>query len=773
MAQRCSFSVMISGERRQMFSHPTFQLNILAFAVASAFSVPAFADDIASANASPVNPAQTYSPQPGVFDIERANTAIAGQIKADAAYAQGITGKGVTIAVLDTGITASDTEFSQSGKILQGYNAITGSANVTDQDGHGTHVAGIIAADRDGSGMFGIAYDARLLPIKVFADNGIGSTAYLDSGLQYVIGRAPIVNMSLTTSSSFNASTVQQAVNAGLLIIAAAGNSSAANPEWPARFAKEAWANNQIIAVGAVDANNQIASFSNRGGDTAAWFLVAPGVNIPSTYLNNQYVYMSGTSMATPIVSAAAALIKQRWSYLRADQIANILFITATDLGAPGIDPIYGRGLLNIEKAMQPVGTVTTTTWNGASIKVLNTSITPSAATSALWNFASTGVLHIVGRDDFSRDFNIDLGSSVSRPVAMSLEQVFGSLDQRVNIAQRVLPDGSHLVAAYASRIPETGSLQFDAFSMPHTRLAGFSYVSARKDGMEMAFGAGGMEDSYFGVGGIQVIDGLATVPALANPYFALVPSASHAAIAQNFSSDIKLKFGMLSSGLTEAFRSQDTIWSPAGQLNTAPKVNTALFELSRQLSDAAVSVSFSRTNELDAYLGAQASGVLAFGSNTVTNAMQIASAWQFAPHWALASQVAYGITFGNTNNNSLITNMSTSRSNAFSLAVVANDRLMENDRFSFSVSQPMRAYTGTITLNVMNGVDGNGTEIREQRSLSMVPEDREIMTEMSYRMPSGKNAFTAFEIAIRQNPNNFADVPMEKLLAIRYLKQF
>src|SRR5207249_2159422 len=163
----------------------------------------------------------------------------------------------------------------------------------------------------------------------------------------------------------------------------------------------------------AVDANNNIASFSNRAGDTAAWFLVAPGVRVASTYLNNQYAYMSGTSVSTPIVSGAAALIKQLWPTLRADQVANILFITATDLGAPGIDAVYGRGLLNVEKALQPVGTVTTSTWNGKTIKVLDTAAKPSAATSKLWSLAASGALQVVGLDDFKRDFKVDLGATL------------------------------------------------------------------------------------------------------------------------------------------------------------------------------------------------------------------------------------------------------------------------------------------------------------------------------------------------------------------------
>jgi hypothetical protein len=327
------------------------------------------------------------------------------------------------------------------------------------------------------------------------------------------------------------------------------------------------------------------------------------------------------------------------------------------------------------------------------------------------------------------------------------------------------------LSAAYESNVLAIGGLQFNQTQIQRTRLAAFSLVSKHSNGMEMALGAGGLAGNYFGAGGLSLGDGLGTVPALANPYFALVPSASHAAVAQNFDGAVKLKFGMLSSSLSPTLASQNAIYTPESIYNQ-PKVETALMELSKNFGVAAVSMSVSRTDEANAYLGAQSSGVLAFGPKVSTSAVQLAGAWLLGPQLALAGQVAYGITPGNTGN-SLIVDMTTSRTNAFSVALIASDRITAGDRFSIAVSQPMRAYAGTMTLDVISGMDEYGAEIRERRNFSMVPAAREVMTEVAYRRPAGKDAFAALAITLRRNPNNFADVAPEKLLAMRYMKQF
>lgn len=746
----------------------SFRRSLVALAVGAAFSIPVHAAETDT----PADPGIAPVPLNAAFSRERAvSAAVIVPIRADHAYGRSITGRGVTIAVLDTGVNVLHSEFSLAGRMLPGFNALNGSSNVTDMDGHGTHVAGILGGARDGRGMFGVAYDATLLPIKVLDDSGAGSTAYLNAGLRHAIGRASIVNMSLGTGTPYNPKAMQEAVGAGLLIVAAAGNEGAAHPNWPARFAREAWANNQIIAVGAVDAANRLTGFSNRAGDAAAWYMVAPGVALLSTF-GERYAVMSGTSMAAPAVSGAAALVKQHWPKLRADQIANILFVTATDLGEPGIDVVYGRGLLNVEKALQPIGQLTTTTFNGSTISVLRGAATPSPATSQLWRLALSGHLRVLGFDDYQRDFSVDLGQGVSRTPTLSVGEVFGSLDRRIEVAESVLP-GAHLSVAYEIRLPAAGEAQWPAGAGDARRLAAFSLVSG-DDRSEAAFGVGGLAAQYFGIGGLNIGADMAlgSVAALSNPYFTLVPSAAHAAAAYR-AGGFKLKMGVLSSGMNAMLSSQDAVCTPGRLPGELPKSDSALFEVSKSFRHASMALSLTQTTERNSYLGAQSGGALALSPHATTSSIQFAGALLIASGWALAGQAAYGMTPGSDNQGSLIAEIGGARTNAFSLALVAANRIRAGDRFSFAMSQPMRTYSGHMVLDTVTDIDSDGNLVRDRVLLSMVPAGRELRSELNYQAPIGRAASIGTTFMLRRDPNNMVDAPTEKLVVLRFAKRF
>jgi subtilisin family serine protease len=217
-------------------------------------------------------------------------------------------GAGVTVGVVDSGLQL--THPTLKGQVLATYNAFTGSTDVTDQMGHGTHVSGLIAGSlANGSLTEGVAPGAKLVMAKVF-QTGSTDSLTIQRGIDWVVNtqKAPILSLSLGSSVLSLQAPIQNAVAKGALITAALGNDGKTNAaSWPAEFAKASWAKGQIIAVGAVDAANQRASFSNVDPTLANWTVYAPGVNVASSYsvptMQNAYVYMSGTSMATPIVA--------------------------------------------------------------------------------------------------------------------------------------------------------------------------------------------------------------------------------------------------------------------------------------------------------------------------------------------------------------------------------------------------------------------------------------------------------------------------------------
>jgi minor extracellular protease Epr len=281
----------------------------------------------------PSEPQPPQPPQQITWSIAR--------VKAPEAW-NNSTGKNVKIAVLDTGISNSHPDLTVSG----GINLVGKSKNNkwNDDNGHGTHVTGIIAARNNSIGVIGVAPDAELYAVKVLDAYGSGYISDVIEGIDWAVqNNMDIISMSLGTaaySQALNDSTAN-AYKAGILLVAAAGNNGDGNLStddvlYPAKF-------DSVIAVSAIDYNNIAPVWSADGIKIE---LAAPGVNIYSTWLNGGYVNASGTSMAAPFVSGVAALIKSKNLSLNPQEIRDSLAHNAIDLGDPGRDRIYGSGLV-------------------------------------------------------------------------------------------------------------------------------------------------------------------------------------------------------------------------------------------------------------------------------------------------------------------------------------------------------------------------------------------------------------------------------------------
>jgi subtilisin family serine protease len=232
------------------------------------------------------------------------------------------------------------------------YHLYTGSgfvpaedANVSDDFGHGTHVAGIAAAATDNSvGIAGLAWGTRILPVKVLDEYGSGWYSDIAAGIIYAADNgAKIINLSLggESDSLLLHSAVDYARNRGALVVAAAGNNS--GPVYfPAAY-------DPVLAVAATDENDQRPAFSNYGPQVD---LAAPGTNIYSTWYRSNYFSKSGTSMATPHVSGVAALLWSRNPNLTADEITDILIHSTVDIEPAGKDDYTGWGRLSANRAI-------------------------------------------------------------------------------------------------------------------------------------------------------------------------------------------------------------------------------------------------------------------------------------------------------------------------------------------------------------------------------------------------------------------------------------
>ncbi|MDP3795252.1 MAG: S8 family peptidase [bacterium] len=287
-------------------------------------------------------------------------------------------GEGVTVAVVDTGVAYENYEESRRGPkyvlapdlagtlFVPGYDFVNNDAHPNDDNGHGTHVAGTIAGSTNNKvGVAGIAFAARLMPVKVLDRTGVGTYANIARGIRFAVDSgATIINLSLggAADSITLRGAVSYARDRGATLIAAAGNDAENFVSYPAAY------DDAVIAVGATRIDQARAAYSNYG---ASLDVVAPGGDLrvdqnndgysdgilQQTFQRNParfgYYFFQGTSMAAAHVSGVAALVSAYKATTSPLYIREALERTAEDLGAPGVDPEYGNGLINALRALQ------------------------------------------------------------------------------------------------------------------------------------------------------------------------------------------------------------------------------------------------------------------------------------------------------------------------------------------------------------------------------------------------------------------------------------
>ena len=265
-------------------------------------------------------------------------------VNAPEAWAKGYRGQGVVVAVVDTGVDYKHSDLNgniwrNTGEIsgnkidddrngyiddVRGWDFVSNDNIPLDGSSHGTHVAGSIAAERNRSGITGVAYKSKIMPVRVLGTNGSGSDTRIATGIRYAVKNgADVINLSLGGNSPTRAieSALRYASDRNVFVVMAAGNDGDHQPDFPARYATQ-----YGLSVGAVDRNGRIAYFSNRAGSNHALkHVVAPGVSIYSTVPRHRYAVKSGTSMATPHLAGVVALMLSANPNLTHDQLRAIL----------------------------------------------------------------------------------------------------------------------------------------------------------------------------------------------------------------------------------------------------------------------------------------------------------------------------------------------------------------------------------------------------------------------------------------------------------------
>ena len=305
-------------------------------------------------------------------------------IQAPAAWDITTGSNAVIVAVVDSGVRASHPDLA--GKVLAGYDFIANDADPTDENGHGTAVAGTVSpATNNQLGVAGVSWNTPILPVRVLDANGSGSYSSIASGITYSADKgARVINLSLggTSSSRTLQDAVNYAWNKQAVLIAAAGNNGNNTLFYPAACAN-------VVAVSATDSSDIRPGWSNFGSYVD---VSAPGANIISLSGADQYAAWNGTSFSCPVAAGVVALAASANPRLTNAQLVDILVKNTDDIGSPGYDVYYGSGRVNAYRAAAAALALVN---NDVTAPVVNISSPANGAT-----VTSTQRINVTGSDN-------------------------------------------------------------------------------------------------------------------------------------------------------------------------------------------------------------------------------------------------------------------------------------------------------------------------------------------------------------------------------------
>lgn len=736
-------------------------------------------------------PSPTPSPVPSQYDtaeFRRSDGPL--QHNAATAWSAGATGQGVSIAIVDTGIDVDSPEFA--GRISPASRDVyddTSNRGLDSTDDHGTNVALVAAAARNGTGVLGIAWNATIMALRTdtpgscVSDSGAVDTdddcTFSDSAITRAVDHAVangarIINLSLGGGAPdlVLQRAVQRATAAGAVIVVSAGNDGEPELDSFAAGIDDAGGNGVIVA-GSVDENGVISEFSNRAGNQPNRFLAARGQSIccvykdGAIYVDNEgfaYVF-SGTSFSAPQIAGAAALLAQAFPRLTGAEIAEVLLRSAFDAGAPGTDPVYGRGILDIARAFQPIGT--TSLAGGTTPVALGDS---SGATSpAMGDAARRASLETIVLDEYRRAFGTDLagtmrGAHVSEPLHGSLR-----------VQRRQLVAGSEK-ATLAFTIDASGRLgqlsSVAPLSLSPEDARGARVLAARV-ALQLS------PNTQAGFAFAQSADGLvAQLQGQDRPAFMIAGGAvGDEGLYRSTDAALAVRRRLGPWGLTLSADRGETLSASvtrrAAELRgqrDGGEVLTFGLSLDRRFGGLHAALGLNWMREDTTMLGARFHD--AFGvSGADTLFLDAQAGWRLAGNWRLGAAVRHGWTYAR--NGGAVAGGSRLASRAWSLDLTRSSVFSARDSLAFRLSQPLRVERGGLNLELPVAYSYETlSPVYGIRSLSLAPQGRELTGEIAWRGPlfTGDAAASLF---YRKDPGHYAALPDDKGVALSWSRGF
>jgi hypothetical protein len=666
----------------------------------------------------------------------------------------------VKISVVDSGINPKLGEFA--GRIDPASGDVYGTRGISDEGGHGTAVSAVAAAARNGSNTMGVAFDATIVseradkPGSCAAADGcqFGDDAIADGIDAARAAGAKVINLSLGGSqpSTTLLAAMQRAVNAGIVLVIAAGNDGTANPD-PFALTPAQNFPGQVIIAGALDKNNStIASFSGKAGSGANYYLMAVGVDDRAPNQDGVQYLWSGTSFSAPTISGAVALLAQAFPNLSGKQIVEILFNSADDLGAAGVDAVYGQGRLNIQRAFQPQG-ATAMADSQTAVSTTDNGDLPAVAGDA---GAGKHPLGAIILDGYDRAFAINLASTLraapqDKPMTRSLLSKL-----RVGNSQ-IGPLGVAMTVSQRNNVAEMFALDRLNIGPEDARRARLIAGSAvaridKKTAFALGFseGAKAMERRLNGAqsGAFLIARDIAGEPGFAGK--------------RNGSVALRHQFG--GTGVTLSGETGD-VWQPIVTRASGSPYRWTSIGVDRKLGRNSLSANLSRLEERKTLLGGRLDRALGGGGST-SLFVDVDARHDFGGGWSTGLTARRGWT-----------NFASGRfqTAGYSFDLAKLGVLGSNDSVGMRIAQPLRVESGGLALMLPTSYDyATGIATDSLTKMSLSPSGRELDAELSY----GSNLFAGNgwlggNLFYRRQPGHIASADDDVGAAIRFTLGF
>jgi hypothetical protein len=676
------------------------------------------------------------------------------------AYAFGYNGTGVTIGIVDFNFVLGSPEINYAAGSVGVdahsralYEAQIGQSAPTDQ--HGQAVAAVAAALKNDSGIHGIAYGAQVLAVDYFSNvnpytvtqNGV--LIHVSDPWTYLTSHgARVVSLSLgyeasdvisnppVVTEAYVVDTAAIAVVNGALLVSSAGNAAGANPSKSnldiiddiAAAQVPASGPGAFIIAGGVDANNQIASFSDRAGTAKNYYLVAPAVGLVFPWNGSLYTG-SGTSFSAPLIAGAAAIVFQRWPNLTAREVADILFQSATDLGAPGVDAVYGHGLLNVYAALQPMGMSTLAVANGPMPALANSAMMLSPAFGDAPQFKAA-LKSVMILDGFDRDFEVDLSHAVV--ARANLPGIFDVMEQKFRWHMASFPIGTN------------ARFDFDMRENSDDALLAVRHLNGAEDTLshQTVFQFSGATSMmiWSAGSGLSLRDALAPRDA-GDPFGAAsLTGAFYPLVGGNGGAFATLHFDLgVNTGLAFGIAEEDIRGPNGSALAHESRSHAAALRLSHDAGAVRLGVELGTDMADGGALGSFAEGGFNM-ARAATGWASVQADADLGAYWSLRGLLTVTASGAQHPESSLIASVGPIYATSFSLGLARRDVFDAGDSLAFVVGQPLRAERATLTLLSGHGRDrSNNALLMSATQTSLTPSGREMDIESAYRFALGE----------------------------------